>query len=638
MKEYIQGELLRTIANPQDVKRLEQNKLPKLCNELRDYIISVLSENSGHLASSLGAVELCVALHYVFDVPRDTLIWDVGHQAYAHKILTGRRDSFPSIRSFQGISGFPRRDESPYDCFGTGHASTSISASLGMAIADALQNDKTQEHQHIAVIGDGSMTGGMAFEALNHAGTSNANLLVILNDNGIAIDKSAGSLSSYLTQITASAKYNRIKNKVWNMLGGNTLAYAKHKTLMKKWLTAFKYVFSGKSTFFEALNVRYFGPINGNDTEDLIKTLRKLMHIKGAKILHIITVKGKGMPMAEQNPTTYHSPGLFNAKTGEIEQTNTAAECPPKYQEVFGETIIELAERDKRVIGITPAMLSGCSLDKMMKRFPERTFDVGIAEEHAVTLAAGMAARGSVPFCNIYSTFMQRAFDQIIHDVCLQNLHLVLCLDRAGLVGADGATHHGAFDLAYLRLIPNITVAAPYNEMELRNMMLTALETDTPFAIRYPRGEGSNVLWHNDMELIPIGRGVCLDDSNGKAKIAVLFLGTVGLNAQKAAEILRNEGIDIALYNYRFLKPLDTTLTDEIFTKYNKIITLEDGVISGGFGSAIAEYATEKGFNGNIVRLGLPDSFVQHGSISQLQHLCGIDCDSIAERIRQMLQ
>ncbi|MDR0790024.1 MAG: 1-deoxy-D-xylulose-5-phosphate synthase [Bacteroidales bacterium] len=635
MSQYKQGELLKNIQYPKDIKILPQSSLPQLCKELREYIVDVLSENPGHLASSLGTVELTVALHYLFDVPNDTLIWDVGHQAYAHKVLTGRKESFPSIRSFKGISGFPRRDESPYDCFGTGHSSTSISASLGMAIADSLRGDK-QDNCHIAVIGDGSMTGGMAFEALNHAGTSDSNLLIILNDNGISIDKQVGALSRYLTRITISAKYNRLKNKIWNMLGGNTLSFSKHKNLFRKILLATKYVFSGKSTFFEALNIRYFGPIDGNDVDDLIKTLRSLKHIKGAKILHIITKKGKGLSQAEQNPTTYHAPGTFNSKTGEIEHKQTTAAVAPKFQDVFGETMIDLATMDKRVVGITPAMLSGCSLDKMMKVFPERTFDVGIAEEHAVTLSAGMAANGLVPFCNIYSSFMQRAYDQIIHDVCLQKLHVVLCLDRAGLVGQDGATHHGAFDLAYLRSIPNIIVAAPMNEIQLRNMLFTALNTDSPFAIRYPRGNGFNTQWEKDMTLIPIGSGEKLTDEQHQAKVAVLSLGTIGNNVQQAIAKLQEANIHIAHYNYLFLKPLNKTLTDQAMTDYQTIVTIEDGVIAGGFGSAIAEYAADMGYKNRIIRLGLPDHFIEHGSVEQLQAICKIDVEGIVNTLTNL--
>ncbi|MDR1005587.1 MAG: 1-deoxy-D-xylulose-5-phosphate synthase [Bacteroidales bacterium] len=631
MSEYKQGELLSKIELPHDVKQLPHDKLPQLCKELREYIVDVLAENPGHLASSLGTIELTVALHYLFDVPNDTLVWDVGHQAYAHKVLTGRKDKFPTIRSLNGISGFPKRSESRFDCFGTGHASTSISSTLGMAIADAL-HDKS--HHHIAVIGDGSMTGGMAFEALNNAGASNANMLIILNDNGISIDKRVGALSRYFTTITASQKYNRLKNRIWNMLGGNTMSYAKHKSFMKKVLLATKYVFSGKSTFFEALNIRYFGPINGNDIDELLKTLASLKKIKGAKILHIVTKKGKGLPMAEQNPTTYHSPGLFDPHTGEIQHNNSPVVHPPKFQDVFGETIVELAAADERIVGITPAMLSGCSLDKMNERYPNRTFDVGIAEEHAVTMAAAMATRNIVPFCNIYSSFMQRSFDQIIHDVCLQKLHVVLCIDRAGLVGQDGATHHGVFDLAYLRMIPNIIIAAPLNEMELRNMMLTALHTDSPFAIRYPRGNGYNIEWKNKMEIIPVGIGEKV--YGGKSKIAILSIGSIGNNAWDAINILKNEGKDAAFYNFRFLKPLDKALADDAFANYDTIITIEDGVITGGFGSAISEYAAEKGYHNRIIRLGIPDTFIEHGTIRQLQELCGIDAASIADLLRSL--
>ncbi|MDR1725777.1 MAG: 1-deoxy-D-xylulose-5-phosphate synthase [Bacteroidales bacterium] len=636
MSEYKQGELLKNINFPNDIKQIPQSKLPQLCTELREYILDVLSENPGHLASSLGTIELSVALHYVFNVPDDTLIWDVGHQSYAHKVLTGRKDYFKTIRSFGGISGFPRKDESKYDCFGTGHSSTSISAVLGMAIADNLLN-KSSENTHIAVIGDGSMTGGMAFEALNNAGTSDANLLIILNDNGISIDKQVGGLSKYFTRITISAKYNRLKNKIWNMLGGNTLQYSKHKSFVKKVLLATKYVFSGKSTFFEALGIRYFGPINGNDVDDLIKTLKSLKHIKGAKILHIITKKGKGLPQAEKNPTTYHAPGLFNPHTGELRAENRNTQIAPKYQDVFGETMLELAAIDNRIVGITPAMLSGCSLDKMMDVYPERTFDVGIAEQHAVTLAAGFAAKGLIPFCNIYSSFMQRAYDQIIHDVCLQNLHVVFCLDRAGLVGEDGATHHGAFDLAYLRAIPNIIIAAPLNEMELRDMLFTALYTNKPFAIRYPRGRGNNLNWRNEMKILTVGKG-CANECSNDAQIAICSLGTIGNNALEAISQLKTENINVDFYNFRFLKPLDTQLIEEVISKHKIVITVEDGVITGGFGSAIAEYVTKVNHNNRIIRMGLPDSFIEHGTVKELQHVCGIDTEGIYNQIRKSLK
>jgi 1-deoxy-D-xylulose-5-phosphate synthase len=631
MPEYKQGELLKNIIYPEDLKKLSKNHLPQLCKELREYILEILSENPGHLASSLGTIELSVAIHYLFDVPKDTLIWDVGHQAYAHKVLTGRKDNFNTIRSLGGISGFPRRDESEYDCFGTGHSSTSISAALGMALADKMNGEN---HCHIAVIGDGALTGGIVFEALNNASETDANLLIILNDNGISIDGKVGAMSRYLTNITISAKYNRLKNKIWNILGGNTLSYSRHKSFIKKVLLATKYVFSGKSTFFEALGIRYFGPVNGNDINDLIKTLQRLKHIKGVKILHIITKKGKGLPQAEKNPTTYHAPGLFNPQTGEIKASGSVNDVKtPRFQDVFGETLVELATMDKRVVGISPAMLSGCSMDRMMNVFPDRTFDVGIAEQHAVTFSAGLATQGFVPFCNIYSSFMQRAYDQIIHDVALQKLHVVLCLDRAGLVGADGATHHGAFDLAYLRCVPNLIVAAPLNEMELRDMLFTALNTASAFAIRYPRGNGYNLQWRNDMKMMPVGKGIT--KAIQESKIAVLALGTIGNNALSAIDELHKEGIDVAFYNMRFLKPLDTALLEQALSKHHSIITIEDGVIAGGFGSAVMEYATEKGFQNNIVRLGLPDAFVEHGSTSELQHLCGIDVESIVRLLRK---
>jgi 1-deoxy-D-xylulose-5-phosphate synthase len=630
---YKQGSLLKKINSPADVKVLPKDKLPELCQQIREYIIEVLAENPGHLASSLGTVELTVALHYVFNVPEDSLIWDVGHQAYGHKVITGRKDSFSTIRKLGGLSGFPKPFESPYDCFATGHSSTSLSATLGMAIADKLNG--FDKRQHIAVIGDGSMTGGMAYEALNQAGTSDVNMLIVLNDNGISIDKRVGALSQYLTNITSSAKYNHLKNKIWNLLGGNADVYTKHKTILKRILFSFKSFFSGKSNFFEALRIRYFGPINGNDVLSLVKVFESLKDINGVKILHIITKKGKGLKEAENNPTTYHAPGIFDPQTGKQEKSSTNGQAI-KYQDVFGNTLVELAKQNDKIVGITPAMLSGCSMNKMKEAFPQRCFDVGIAEEHAVTLCAAMAARGIIPVCNIYSSFAQRAFDQLIGDVALQRLPIILCLDRAGLVGEDGSTHHGVFDLSYTNLIPNLTIMAPMNEWELRDMLFTAVELhDRPFIIRYPRGKGVIVDWHNQMNQIPLGKGVKVNEGND---LVILSLGTIGNNVIKATEILAQEGIHVAHYNMRFLKPLDYALLAELFAQYKHIITIEDGVKIGGFGSAVCSYYEQKGLEGNhIYVMGIEDNFVEHGSVEELQRLCKIDSHSLYVKVKNIL-
>jgi 1-deoxy-D-xylulose-5-phosphate synthase len=622
---YKQGNILKRINSPSDLKSLSKEELSILAKQVREYILEVLSENPGHLASSLGAVELTIALHKVFNAPEDPIVWDVGHQAYVHKVLTGRKDEFVNIRKFGGLSGFPKRSESKYDSFGVGHASTSISAALAMAIADKLQE---KDNHHIAVIGDGSMTGGMAFEALNHAGSTDANLLVILNDNGISIDKRVGAMSQYLTMITSSATYNRVKNKIWNLMGGNT-SNNKPKSFFKKVSFSVKSMFSGKSNFFEALNIRYFGPVDGHDLNSLIKTLEDLKNIKGPKLLHIITKKGKGLPIAESNPTTYHAPGIFNPLTGEIPEKKTSDEIL-KFQDVFGETLVELAKENKKIVGITPAMLSGCSMNKLQEVFPERTFDVGIAEEHAVTLSAGFACQGLIPVCNIYSSFMQRAYDQLIHDIALQGLGVVICLDRAGLVGEDGATHHGAFDLAYLNCVPNIIVAAPSDENDLRNMLYTAVNQKSPFVIRYPRGKGYLKDWHNDMKNIEIGKGVKVKD--GK-EVAILCIGNTIHIAKQVAKELAEKNLDIALFDFKFLKPLDKELAKQALESYDYIITMEDGTINGGFGSSIIEFAVSNNLHKTIERIGIPDEFIEQGSVKELQKLCRIDCESVKERI-----
>ncbi|MBP1646249.1 MAG: 1-deoxy-D-xylulose-5-phosphate synthase [Bacteroidetes bacterium] len=633
MNSYNQGDLLKGINSPEDIKKLSKEELPLLCKQVRDYIISVLAENPGHLASSLGTVELTVALHYVFDIPDDTLIWDVGHQAYSHKVLTQRKDRFSSIRKLGGLSGFPKIEESEYDCFGTGHSSTSISASLGMAIADKLKGNT--KNAHIAVIGDGSMTGGMAFEALNHSGATDVNQLVILNDNGISIDKKVGAMGEYFTMMTTSATYNRVKNKIWNMMGGNTPSYSKSKNIFGWFLFALKSMFSGKSNFFEALKIRYFGPIKGNDVLVLVKTLEDLKKIKGPRILHIITKKGKGLKEAEDNPVTYHAPGIFNPETGERKTSDSVEGSPIKFQDVFGETLVELAKINSKIVGVTPAMLSGCSMNCLIKEFPDRTFDVGIAEQHALTFSAGMAAKGYIPFCNVYSSFMQRAYDQVIHDIALQKLPVIMCLDRAGLVGEDGATHHGVFDLSFMRLIPNLTIFAPLNEIELRNIMFTAQKgIDFPLVIRYPRGKGYIVDWKQEFQSIEIGKGEKIREGKD---IAILALGAIGNNAIKAAQELEKEGVEVAIYNMRFLKPLDGSILEEVLNKYDNIITIEDGVEIGGFGSAVIEFACDKGYKNNIYRIAIEDKFIEHGSVTELQKLCKIDSHSLVLKIKEIL-
>lgn len=627
------GTLLSRIHSPVDLRELDESELPQLCEEIRHFIIDVISINPGHLSSSLGAVELAVAIHYVFDTPSDKLIWDVGHQAYAHKIITGRKDRFFTLRKQDGISGFPKMSESEFDAFGTGHSSTSISAAFGMAVASSLM--KNNHKQHIAVIGDGSMTGGMAMEAMNNAGVSKANLLVILNDNNIAIDKNVGAIKDYLLDIATSRSYNRFKDLVWKIMGGNTKYGANSRSIIKQVGNAVKSTLLKKSNLFEAFRFRYFGPTDGHDVIHLVKILRDLNRIPGPKILHTITVKGKGMPHAEKEPTTYHSPGVFDKKTGEIINTECAGKLPPKFQHVFGKTMIELAENNDRIVGITPAMSTGCSLNMMMQVMPERTFDVGIAEQHAVTFAAGLAAQGMIPFCNIYSTFMQRALDQVIHDVALQKLHVVFCLDRSGLVGEDGATHHGAFDLTYMRMIPGITVAAPMNETELRNMMFSAqLNASGPFSIRYPRGRGFLTDWKKPFEVIETGKGEKIREGSD---IAIVTIGITGNFALEAALRLEKEGISAGVYNMRFLKPLDEALLHEIFRKYSKVVTAEDGILTGGLGSAIIEFMNDKGYKAQVKRLGIPDSFAVQGSPEDLYRMYGYDAEGIANAAIEIL-
>ncbi len=630
--DEVKKNLLDAINNTADLKKLTPDELVTLSDELRQFIIEVVSNNSGHLGASLGVVELTVALHYVFNTPSDPIIWDVGHQAYGHKILTGRRDQFHTNRKFGGVSGFPKMSESEYDSFGVGHSSTSISAALGMAMAAQINGEK--DKQVVAVIGDGSMTGGMAFEGLNNAGTSKANLLVILNDNNMAIDPNVGALKEYLLDITTSRTYNKFKNDVWNALGAIKLK-PNPQRLVQKIENGIKSILLKQSNLFESLNFRYFGPIDGHDVKHLIKTLSDLKNIPGPKILHVLTTKGKGYKFAEEDQTTWHAPGLFNMHTGEIIRNTPDTPQPPKYQDVFGHTLLELADMNEKIVGITPAMASGCSMKFMMDKYPTRTFDVGIAEQHAVTFSAGLAAKGMIPFCNIYSSFMQRAYDQVIHDAALQKLQVVFCLDRAGLVGEDGPTHHGAYDLAYMRCIPEIIVSAPMNEEELRNLMYTAqADNHGSFVIRYPRGNGVMPDWRKPLKKLTVGKGRMVKDGKD---IAILTLGTVGNFAVEACKQLQSEMIDAAHFDFRFLKPLDTELLSEVLKRFSKIITVEDGALPGGFGSAVSEFMIDNGFSATIKRLGIPDKFVEHGSLTELYKECGYDTAGIVNAVKMMV-
>ncbi len=633
MRKYQQGDLLQNINSPSDLRKLKKDQLPELSKELREYIIDIVSDKGGHLGASLGVVELTIAIHYVFDTPKDQLVWDVGHQAYGHKILTGRKDNFHTNRTYKGISGFPKRNESEYDTFGTGHSSTSISAALGMAVASKYKGEN--EKQHIAVIGDGSMTAGMAFEALNHAGIENSNLLVILNDNCMSIDPAVGALKEYLTDISTSRTYNKAKNKIWRILGKISRFGANAQKVAQKVEGAVKSTLLGESNYFESLNFRYFGPIDGHDVKHLSTVLKDLKNIPGPKILHCLTKKGKGYNPAEEGcATKWHAPGLFEKETGKIIPQRNKKNSPIKYQQVFGESIIELAKENDKIIGVSPAMLSGSSLNLIMEQMPERTFDVGIAEQHAVTFSAGMATQGMIPFCNIYSSFMQRAYDQVIHDVALQNLHVIFCLDRGGLVGADGATHHGAYDIAYLRCIPNMVVAAPMNEQELRNMMYTAqLPKKGPFSIRYPRGNGVMKNWQTPFEEIKIGKGQMIKEGS---EVAILSLGHAGNFVKDSGDDFNQMGLSIAHYDMRFAKPLDKDLLHTIFQNFNKVITVEDGCIQGGFGSAILEFMADNNHKAEVVRLGIPDKFINHGTQEELRSECGFDKAAILSAIEKL--
>jgi 1-deoxy-D-xylulose-5-phosphate synthase len=631
--EITPGPLLAQIENPADLKKLSKDQMLQVAEELRQYIIDVVSVHGGHFGASLGVVELSVALHYVFNTPYDQLVWDVGHQAYGHKILTGRRDAFPTNRKYHGLSGFPKRSESEYDTFGVGHSSTSISAALGMAMASQYKGET--DRQHVAVIGDGAMTAGISFEAMNHAGFAKSNVIIILNDNNMSIDQNVGALKEYLTDITTSHTYNKVKDDVWKLLGKLPVGKTFSRAMATKLTEGLKGMVSSSSNLFEALNLRYFGPIDGHNVTKLIETLQDLRDIPGPKLLHIKTVKGKGYELAEKDQTKWHAPGLFDKVTGEIMKKKFDIPQPPKYQDVFGHTIIELAEKNDKIIGVTPAMPSGCSLKFMMDKMPDRAFDVGICEQHAVTLSAGMATQGLRVFCNIYSSFMQRAYDMVIHDVAIQKLPVIFCLDRAGLVGEDGPTHHGCYDIAYMRSIPHMIVSAPMNEAELRDLMYTAqLETNQlPFSIRYPRGEGTMPEWRTEMKEIKIGTGRKLKDGE---EIAILSFGHPGNFAAEAIRDVRKEGINPAHYDMRFAKPIDEEMLHEVFSKFNKIITIEDGTVVGGFGSAVLEFMNANGYKADVNIMGIPDRLVEHGTPKQLYAEIGIDAAGIAQVLREM--
>ena len=631
--QILPGPLLAQINNPADLKNFSKDTLVQVCQELRQFIIDNVSVYGGHFGASLGVVELTVALHYVLNTPQDQLVWDVGHQAYGNKILTGRRDVFHTNRIYGGMSGFPKRKESEYDTFGVGHSSTSISAALGMAMASKY---KGAPLQHVAVIGDGSLTGGMAFEALNHAGVSGTNLLIILNDNCMSIDPNVGALKDYLTDITTSHTYNKVKDEVWNVLGKLSKFGSSAQEIISKVEGAIKSAVLKQSNLFESLNLRYFGPVDGHDVDHLVEILRDLKDIPGPKILHCITVKGKGYGPAEKgNKTTWHAPGTFDKVTGEIYKKTPSTPQAPKYQDVFGHTLIELAENDARIMGVTPAMPSGSSMNLMMAAMPDRAFDVGIAEQHAVTFSAGMATQGLVPFCNIYSSFMQRAYDQVVHDVCLQNLPVVFCLDRAGFAGADGPTHHGAYDIAYFRCVPNLVVSSPMNEEELRNLMYTGSNHGGPFSIRYPRGNGVMPNWKTPLQAIPVGQGRCIKSGE---EVAILTLGHIGNYAVEACTALSKEGLNPAHYDMRFVKPLDEQLLHEIFSTFKKVITVEDGCLMGGFGSAVLEWMVDQGYQAQVKRLGIPDDVIEHGEQLELHRDCGFDPQGIANAVKALTE
>ncbi|MBX7205944.1 MAG: 1-deoxy-D-xylulose-5-phosphate synthase [Bacteroidia bacterium] len=627
------GPFLKNIQYPSDLKKVSEQDLVKVCDDLRNYIIDTVSVYGGHFSASLGVVELTVALHYVLNTPYDQLVWDVGHQAYGHKMLTGRRDLFHTNRVYKGISGFPKRSESEYDAFGVGHSSTSISAALGMAVASRLKGENNR--QHVAVIGDGAMTAGLAFEGLNHAGVENSNLLVVLNDNCMSIDPNVGALKEYLTDITTSPTYNRFKDDVWKALERLNKVGHVSQEIISKIQGTLKSGLLRQSNLFESLKFRYFGPVDGHDVTHLVKLLKDLQNIPGPKLLHCVTVKGKGFTPAEKEQTKWHAPGLFDKVTGEIVKKVNDKPQPPKYQDVFGHTLVELAEKNKKIVGITPAMPSGSSMNIMMKVMPDRAFDVGIAEQHAVTFSAGLAAQGMVPFCNIYSSFMQRAYDQVVHDVAIQNIKVILCMDRAGLAGADGPTHHGALDIPFMRCVPNMIVSAPMNEEELRNLMYTAqLDKVTgPFSIRYPRGNGVKTDWKTPFKEIEIGKGRKVKPGDD---VAILSIGHIGNLALEAANKLDLEGISAALYDLRFVKPLDESLLHEVFTRFSKVVTIEDGTIVGGMGSAVLEFMAAHSYKAEVKMLGMPDVVVEHGEQPELYTECGYDVPSIIKTVQQL--
>lgn len=632
MKNEAKYCLLNKIDSPTDLKKISLKDLPEVCNELRDFIIESSSVNPAHFGASLGVVELTVAIHYSFNTPNDLLVWDVGHQAYGHKILTGRRDVFYTNRNYKGLSGFPNPKESEYDSFGVGHSSTSISAALGMAVASKLKNE---ERQTIAVIGDGSLTGGMAFEGLNNASFTKSNVLIILNDNKMAIDENAGALKEYLTDIATSRTYNRVKDDVWNFLGRLSKLGVNVQGFTQKIDNAIKSIIMRNSNLFESLDIRYFGPVDGHDVILLARLFEDIKDIPGPKLLHIITKKGKGFKQAEQNQTLWHAaPGKFDIKTGEVIGAPINRGEAQKFQDVFGDAIVELAKLNDKIVAITPAMLTGSSLVKMAREFPERCFDVGIAEQHAVTFSAGLAKQGLVPFCNIYSSFAQRAYDQIIHDVALQELHVIFCFDRAGLVGHDGATHHGAFDLSFMRCIPNVVIAAPMDELQLRNLMYSAqLEKNSfPFLIRYPRGKSLYPKSEIEFDEIEIGKGRCLVKGE---KIALLTIGPVGASALSASKILQKENINISVYDMLFVKPLDSDLLHNIFKSYKQVYTVEDNSVVGGFGSAVIEFAADNNYCINIKRFGIPDIFIEHGTQEQLINDCGFNTEQLVAKIKE---
>ena len=623
--------LIDHINSPADLRALKPEQLPQVCRELRRYILEVLSVTPGHLGSSLGAVDFTVALHYVFDTPYDRIVWDVGHQAYSHKILTGRREDFRHLRQWGGISGFPSPKESEYDTFPAGHASNSISAALGMAVASAAKDEKRKV---IAVIGDGSMTGGMAFEGLNNASSFPNNLLIILNDNNMSIDRNVGGLNRYMVDILTSKTYNTIRYDLYKGLRKINLISETNRKNLLRFNNSFKALLARESNLFEGFSIRYFGPVDGNNVLRLAEVLNQIKDMAGPKILHLRTIKGKGYSPAEKQATIWHAPGEFDIKSGERKKTENKPE-PPKFQDVFGHTLVELADRDERIVGVTPAMPTGCSMTFLMKKYPNRAYDVGIAEGHAVTFSAGLAKEGLIPFCNIYSSFIQRGYDQVIHDVALSGSHVVICLDRAGLVGEDGATHHGVFDMAFLRCVPDIVVASPLNEHELRNLMLTAYKGyDGPMVIRYPRGKGVLTDWHNTPRLVEIGRGRCLTE--GEA-IAFLSIGPIGNMVQKVVERLAEKGVSAAHYDMVFLKPLDEEMLHGIAKKFDTIISVEDGCIQGGFGSAVMEFMADHDYHPRIRRVGVPDRFIGQGSVREQYADCGMDADSLLHLTEELL-